>query len=81
MPARVAGVAIDTGIATDDLLDAVRAAFSSWTALLARKLQAAGVPAHRAGPIATATLAAMEGALVLCRAERSSQPLEATSRN
>ena len=75
----VAGIAIDTG-ADDDLIGAARAAFSDWTALLAGQLQAAGVPAHRAGPIATATLAAMEGALILCRAERSSQPLEATAR-
>jgi hypothetical protein len=37
-------------------------------------------PAHRAGPIATVTLAAMEGALILCRAERSIQPLETTAR-
>jgi TetR/AcrR family transcriptional regulator, lmrAB and yxaGH operons repressor len=76
----VAGIAIDTGTATDDLIGAARAAFSQWTALLAGQLQAAGVPAHRAGPIATATLAAMEGALILCRAERSSQPLETTAR-
>jgi TetR/AcrR family transcriptional regulator, lmrAB and yxaGH operons repressor len=76
----VAGVAIDTGTATaEDLIEAARAAFSSWTGLLAAKLQEAGVPAHRARPIATASLAAMEGALILCRAERSSQPLEATA--
>jgi len=75
----VAGVAIDTGTAGDDLIDTARAAFSSWTALLAAQLQVAGVPAHRAGPIATASLAAMEGALILCRTERSSQPLEATA--
>jgi len=72
----VAGVAIDTGTPSGDLIEAARAAFSSWTALLAERLQAAGVPAHRAGPIATTTLAAMEGALLLCRAERSGQPLE-----
>jgi TetR/AcrR family transcriptional regulator, lmrAB and yxaGH operons repressor len=72
----VAGVAIDTGTTAGDLLGAARAAFSSWTALLAEQLQAAGVPAHRSGPIATAALAGMEGALILCRAERSSQPLE-----
>ncbi len=68
----VAGVAIDTGATTGDLIDAARAAFSSWTALLASQLQAADVPAHRAGPIATVTLAGMEGALILCRTERSS---------
>jgi TetR/AcrR family transcriptional repressor of lmrAB and yxaGH operons len=71
----VAGIAIDTGTA-DDLTAAARAAFSDWIALLADKLQAAGVPEQRARPIATATLAAMEGALLLCRAERSSEPLE-----
>lgn len=75
----VAGIAIDTGTATDDLIGAAHAAFADWVALLADKLQASGVPAHRAGPIATATLAAMEGALILCRAERSSQPLETTA--
>jgi hypothetical protein len=75
----VAGIAIDTGSATDDLIDAARGAFAQWTGLLASQLQAAGVPAHRAGPIATTSLAAMEGALILCRAERSSQPLETTA--
>jgi TetR/AcrR family transcriptional regulator, lmrAB and yxaGH operons repressor len=74
----VAGIAIDTG-AAGDLIGAAHAAFSDWTALLAGKLRDTGVPAHRAWPIATATLAAMEGALILCRAERSSQPLETTA--
>jgi AcrR family transcriptional regulator len=76
----VAGIAVDTGgAAAGDLIDAARAAFSDWTALLAGQLRAAGVPAHRAGPIATVTLAAMEGALILCRAERGIQPLETTA--
>jgi TetR/AcrR family transcriptional regulator, lmrAB and yxaGH operons repressor len=75
----VAGIAIDTGSATDDLIDAARGAFAQWTSLLASQLEAAGVPAHRAGPIATTSLAAMEGALILCRAERSSEPLETTA--
>jgi TetR/AcrR family transcriptional regulator, lmrAB and yxaGH operons repressor len=74
----VAGIAIDT-VAADDLIDAARAAFAQWTALLASQLQAAGVPTHRAGPIATTSLAAMEGALILCRAERSGEPLETTA--
>jgi TetR/AcrR family transcriptional regulator, lmrAB and yxaGH operons repressor len=72
----VAGIAIDTDNTDNDLMDAARTAFSDWTATLASQLQAAGVPVQRAGPMATATLAAMEGALILCRAERSSQPLE-----
>jgi len=76
----VAGIAIDTGTAAaDDLIEAARAAFAQWTALLAAQLRSAGVPAARSGPIATTALAAMEGALILCRAERSSAPLEAAA--
>jgi len=72
----VAGVAIGAGEAAGDLIEPVREAFRSWTARLASRLQEAGVPARRAGPIAVAALAGMEGALILCRAEGSSQPLE-----
>jgi len=81
----VAGIAIDIGDAadsgdSDDLIGAARAAFAQWTDRLAAQLQAAGVPADRCGPLATTALAAMEGALILCRAERSADPLEATAR-
>jgi AcrR family transcriptional regulator len=80
----VAGIAIDAGDGGDagdaDLMAAARAAFAQWTDRLADKLQAAGLPADRCGPVATTALAVMEGALILCRAERSIQPLEATAR-
>jgi TetR/AcrR family transcriptional regulator, lmrAB and yxaGH operons repressor len=74
----VAGVAIDT---VDDapLMQVVRTAFRSWVEVLAAQLQAAGVPAHRAVPIAQTTLAGMEGALILCRAEGDSGPLDAVA--
>jgi TetR/AcrR family transcriptional regulator, lmrAB and yxaGH operons repressor len=75
----VAGITIDAGADDEDLISAARTAFADWATLLAGKLQAAGVPADRARPIATATLAAMEGALILCRAEHSGQPLETTA--
>jgi enoyl-[acyl-carrier-protein] reductase (NADH) len=70
----VAGVAMDAD--DEELTVAARAAFASWTALLAAQLEATGVPAERAGPIASIALTAMEGALVMCRVERSSAPLE-----
>jgi AcrR family transcriptional regulator len=77
----VAGIAIDVGDADDaDLMAAARGAFAQWTDRLAGQLQAAGMPADRCGPVATTALAAMEGALILCRAERSTRPLEATAR-
>jgi TetR/AcrR family transcriptional regulator, lmrAB and yxaGH operons repressor len=75
----VAGVAIDTGPDDKALMDVVRATFRSWAAVLAEQLEAAGVPSQRAKPIAMATLAAMEGALILCRAEGNVKPLDAVA--
>jgi AcrR family transcriptional regulator len=72
----VAGVAIDTVASEQLLIDVVRATFRSWRDLLAEQLEAVGIPAARATPIAMATLAGMEGALILCRAEGNSGPLE-----
>ena len=62
-----------------DLMEVVRATFRSWVAVLAEQLEGAGVPSRRATPIATATLAAMEGALILCRAEGNVRPLDAVA--
>jgi TetR/AcrR family transcriptional regulator, lmrAB and yxaGH operons repressor len=74
----VAGVAVDT-VDDAELMLVVRATFRSWADTLAEQLGAAGVPAQRAAPIAQATLAAMEGALILCRAEGNSVPLDAVA--
>lgn len=71
----VAGVAVDTGGA-DELIEAARVAFAEWAGVLAKQLAAAGVPYTRAWSIALTALAAMEGALILCRAERNGEPLE-----
>ena len=75
----VAGVAVDTMPDAEALMAVVRATFQSWVDLLAEQLAAVGVPAGRAGSIAIATLAGMEGALILCRSERSVRPLEAVA--
>ncbi len=75
----VAGVAIDTLADETGLMKLVRATFRSWAAVLAEQLAAAGVPARRAMPIALATLAGMEGALILCRAEGNVRPLDAVA--
>jgi TetR/AcrR family transcriptional regulator, lmrAB and yxaGH operons repressor len=71
----VAGVAVDT---VDDapMLEIVRATFQSWVDALAEQLTAAGLPADRAAPVAQITLAGMEGALILCRAEGGTAPLD-----
>ena len=72
----VAGVAIDTPTADRTVIDLVRATFRSWVDLLTGQLAAVGVPGRRASRVAVAVVAGMEGALILCRAEGSSAPLE-----
>jgi TetR/AcrR family transcriptional repressor of lmrAB and yxaGH operons len=75
----VAGVAVDVNAGESGLIDVVRATFRSWVALLGDQLEAAGISRERAGSIALATLAAMEGALILCRAEGGVGPLDAVA--
>jgi TetR/AcrR family transcriptional repressor of lmrAB and yxaGH operons len=75
----VAGVAIDTGPDETGVMEMVRATFRSWEAALAEQLEAVGVPSQRAKPIAIATVAGMEGALILCRAEGNVKPLDAVA--
>ena len=76
----VAGVAIDTSPDEKAVMDVVRATFRSWEVVLAEELEAVSVPAARARPIALATLAGMEGALILCRAEGNVKPLDAVAK-
>ncbi len=58
--------------------DAAAATFADWHRLLADALTTRGVPAARAAGLTTLALAAVEGAVLLCRAQRSLAPLEQT---
>jgi AcrR family transcriptional regulator len=51
-------------------------AFGEWRRLLAQALESRGVDSERAAALATVVIASVEGAVVLCRAERSLEPLE-----
>jgi AcrR family transcriptional regulator len=75
----VAGVAVDTDAGAEDVMSIVRGAFRSWVDLLTQQFETAGVPRREAEPVAVATVAGMEGALILCRAERSVEPLDAVA--
>ena len=55
-------------------------AFERWETMFAASLRKAGVPRPRASRLATLTVAAIEGAVVLCRAERTTQPLKDVGR-
>jgi AcrR family transcriptional regulator len=66
-------------VATDDdaeLRDVATSVFSSWQQQLAEVLTAVGVPEARAPRLARMIVAALEGAIALCRAEHSIAPLE-----
>jgi hypothetical protein len=51
--------------------------FAAWERTLAETLVAAGTPRAKAGGAATLILAALEGALILCRARGEIAPLDA----
>jgi hypothetical protein len=70
----VAGVTIDVAD-DDDLLAVARAAFDSWVTLLDSQLESVGVARGKAQGIALISVASVEGALILCRAEGSDKPL------
>ena len=50
--------------------------FDRWQALLVEGFLEGGVPKSRAPRLARTVVAAIEGAVALCRAERSFEPLE-----
>jgi AcrR family transcriptional regulator len=59
------------------LAAAVERAFEAWTAVLTDQLTSAGMGISDALAVATTTVAAMEGALILCRARGTVAPLDA----
>lgn len=72
----VTGVLIDSGTSDPALTAAGRDAFRAWTGLLARQFETAGLLGGQAASLALTTLAALEGALILCRAEGGPGPLD-----
>ncbi len=56
--------------------DAAAAAFERWEELLIEAFERHGIAAARAASLATLAIAAIEGAIVVARAQRSSTPLE-----
>jgi TetR/AcrR family transcriptional regulator, lmrAB and yxaGH operons repressor len=76
----VAAVVVDTYSDRGPLREAARASFQSWIALLTDQLVAAGLGRPDARSLAVATLASVEGGLLLCRAEGTLTPLDLIAR-
>jgi TetR/AcrR family transcriptional repressor of lmrAB and yxaGH operons len=71
----LAGVLIDTR-SDGELVHVGRTSFRSWISLLTSQLESVGTPPRAARSLAITTLASVEGALILARAEGSVAPLE-----
>jgi TetR/AcrR family transcriptional regulator, lmrAB and yxaGH operons repressor len=76
----VAGVVIDTYADQGPLRETARASFRSWIALLTEQLVAVGLTRTQARSLSVATLASVEGGLILCRAEGTVAPLDQVAR-
>lgn len=76
----VVAVAVEAHDDDPQLAGAAARAFAAWTDALAGLLRDRGVPAARARRLATTAVAAIEGAVVLCRARRDIRPLLDVSR-
>jgi len=72
----VAAVTIDAGDGQGELLALAGQVFTEWEGALAGLLRQTGVEARRAADLAILLLVAMEGSLVLCRAQRSLEPFD-----
>ncbi len=76
----LAAVAVGSYGPAELLRGRVRPGFRAWAALLSEQLRAAGLAPRLARTLATVTLASVEGALLLARAEGSLQPLDVVER-
>ncbi|MFG3254802.1 TetR/AcrR family transcriptional regulator [Streptomyces sp. NPDC048172] len=75
----VVAVAVETNDEAPQLARSAAAAFARWTDALADLFAGQGLPAARARRLAAFTVAAVEGAVIMCRAERSAAPLDAAA--
>jgi TetR/AcrR family transcriptional regulator, lmrAB and yxaGH operons repressor len=76
LTAGCAVVAVTVAAGDDDLLDHAGTIFRNWTDLLAELCTASAGGKASARRLAVTVIAAIEGAVALCRAERSMDPFE-----
>jgi AcrR family transcriptional regulator len=72
----IATVALEVASTNEPLRKATADVFTSWIDALAVRFAAAGLADDTARELSIAALAALEGAFVLCRALRTTQPLD-----
>jgi hypothetical protein len=72
----IATVALEVSSSSEPMRGACAEVFESWTQAGAQRFQAAGLTPGEARKLTIAMLCALEGAFVLARATRSTEPLE-----
>lgn len=75
----LATVALEQAATSDALHEVCSRTYARWQAAIAARLARDGHPAERADALASFILATIEGALLLCRAHRSIEPLRRAS--
>ena len=75
----IVAVAVEAHSDAPQLCAAAADAFTSWQEAMAHLLEREGVARERARRLAAMTVAAIEGAVVMCRAQRDMKPLEDVS--
>jgi AcrR family transcriptional regulator len=76
----VVAVAAEAHDDAPQLADAAAAAFAGWEEAMAAALRRAGLGRARARRLATLVVSAVEGAIVICRAERDGRALDDVAR-
>lgn len=77
LTAGCAVIAVTVAADDDELLDHAGTIFRTWTEYLAELCTTEGVDAQSARQLAVTVIAATEGAVAMCRAERSTEPFDA----
>ncbi|MFJ9896109.1 TetR/AcrR family transcriptional regulator [Streptomyces sp. NPDC091280] len=76
----VAAATVDRAGAGETTREAASAAFATWSGSIARALTGMGVPEERAEALATLMISALEGAILVARAERDVRALRTVAR-
>jgi AcrR family transcriptional regulator len=76
----VAAATVDRAESTASTREAASAAFATWTGSVAEALAAMGVAEDRAGALATLMIGALEGAILIARAEQDVRALTTVAR-
>jgi len=77
----MSAVTVEPGADSEELLPAVAAAFASWRDALADAYGRAGLARARSRRLALTSVAALEGAMIVARAEQSMEPFDAVQQD